>query len=115
MLSHTSAWLLENLMASRAFFDARKSLAVEKCVSASSRRRRQRASSTQKAGSGIFPDLAGTMKSAPIVRSCRPPFTMSPAWMKRSRSPLFSIKSSLTLPVSWSTAVSAAIVSSSTA
>ena len=52
------------------------------------------------AGSGIRPDWAGTMKSTPIVRSCRPPFTMSPAWMKRSTSPLFSMSNSLTEPVS---------------
>ena len=97
-----------------AFFDERLCFEIEKRSAASPPRRCHRDFSTQKAGSGIRPDRAGTMKSTPIVRSCRPPFTMSPAWMKTSMSPVFSMSSSFTEPVSWSTASDASIDSSST-
>ena len=44
----------------------------------------QRPCSTQKAASATSPDLGGSTKLMVRTRSCLPPFTMSPDWMKMS-------------------------------
>src|SRR5262245_57345815 len=46
------------------------------------------------------PDFGGNSRLTIKVRSCWPPFTISPAWMKTGSLPLFSISSWFTLPVS---------------
>ena len=60
----------------------------------------QRPCSTQNAESGIAPDFGFRIKLDVMTRSCLPPLTMSPDWMKTGSSPRFSILSSLTSPVS---------------
>ncbi len=60
----------------------------------------QRPCSTQNEPIGMRPDLGGSSRLTVSVRSCLPPFTMSPACTNTGWSPRFSISSELTLPVS---------------
>jgi hypothetical protein len=73
----------------------------------------QRPCSTQNESIGMRPDFGGSSRLTIKVRSCWPPFTMSPAWMKTGSLPLFSISSWLTLPVSRTSTVRLANASSS--
>ena len=76
--------------------DGIASVALEKRVESSVPRPDQRPASTQNEAMGTIPDLGGSRKLTVRTRSWRPPLTMSPAWMKTSSAPLFSILSSLT-------------------
>ena len=73
---------------------------VENVRTSSPARADQRPCSTQNEAIGMRPDFGGSNRLTVSVRSCCPPFTISPAWTKTSRSPRFSISSELTLPVS---------------
>ena len=53
----------------------------------------QRPCSTQNAASGTRPDFGGRIRLTVSARSCWPPFTMSPDWMKTSSLPRFSTAS----------------------
>ena len=76
------------------------SRALENLVASSLPRADQRPGSTQNEAIGTMPERGGSTRLTISTRSCLPPFTMSPAWMKTSSSPVFSILSSLTWPVS---------------
>ncbi len=70
--------------------------ALENLVASSPPRADQRPASTQNEAIGTSPERGGSTMLTVSTRSCLPPFTMSPAWMKISSSPVLSILSSLT-------------------